>query len=107
MCVIEHHQTDKFGMVSGQIAGERNDILSLFISASRINLLRGSRFSSNGKARHSGSGRGSAIAYHAAQSVTNFLRGFRRNDLAQHDRGKRTDRLAFRGRNRFHDAWHD
>src|SRR3989442_11381503 len=64
--IIEHHETDKLGMLGRKIASERNDVLSLFISASRINFLRGSGFSSNGKAWHGRGGGGPAVAHDAS-----------------------------------------
>src|SRR5437667_795266 len=94
-------------MIGGQIPCKRNDVLTLFVPASRINFLRGSSFSSNGKTWHGGGSSGPGIAYHASQRITNFPSDFRRNDLAQHDRGKRTDGCALGCRNRFHDARHD
>jgi len=39
VCIIEHNQTDKLRMLGGQIAGKRNDVLPLFVPASRIDLL--------------------------------------------------------------------
>src|SRR5437867_4272606 len=64
--IIEPHETDKLGMLSRKIASEINDVLSLFISASRINFLRGSGFSSNGKAWHGRGGGGPAVAHDAS-----------------------------------------
>src|SRR5207244_4785387 len=84
VCIIEHHQTYKFRMLGGKISGERNDVLSLFIPTPRINLLRGSCFSSNGETWHSCGSGGPGIAYHASKRITNFSGGFRRNDLTQH-----------------------
>ena len=88
VCIIEHHQTDKLGMLGRQISSERNDVLSLFISASRINLLRGSRFPGNGKPWHGSGSRCAVIADHSSKRITNFFSSFRRNDLAQHHWGK-------------------
>src|SRR5437016_2602862 len=107
MCIIEYNKTDKFGMLGGQISGERNDVLPLFVAASRINFLCGSCFSSDGKTWY-GRGCGSTgIAYHASERVTNFFGGFMRNDLSQHHWRKRTNGFAIARCNRFHDAWRD
>src|SRR5438874_6710757 len=73
-------------MVRRQITSERNNIFSLLVSPSRINLLRGSGFACNRKTGNSSGGSGTAIAYHTAQGVTDFSCGFRRNHLPQLDR---------------------
>jgi hypothetical protein len=86
--IIEHHQTDKLGMVRRQIASERNNILPLLVSPSRINLLCGSGFARNRKTGNSSGGSGTAIAYHTPQGITDFSCGFRRNHLTQLYRGK-------------------
>src|SRR5207247_10715729 len=94
--IIDHHETDKLGMLSPKIASERNDVLSLFISASRINFLRGSGFSSNGKTWHGRGGGCAAVAHDASERITNFFGGFSGNNLTQHDRRKLTDAFALR-----------
>src|SRR5262249_61618370 len=86
--IIEHNKTDKLGVLGRKIAGERNNVFSFFISASRINLLCGSGFSSNGKTWHRGCGGGPAIAHDASECITNFSGGFRRNYLSQQHRRK-------------------
>src|SRR6059058_2286871 len=86
--IVEHHQTDKLRMVRRQITSERNNIFSLLVSPSRINLLRGSGFARNRKTGNSSGGSGTAIAYHTAQGVADFSCGFRRNHLPQLYRGK-------------------
>jgi hypothetical protein len=75
--IIEHHQTDKLGMFRREIADERNDILPLLVSASGINLLRGSSFARDRKARNGSSGSGAAVTYNAAQRIADFPGGFR------------------------------
>src|SRR5438128_4592869 len=107
VCIIEHHQTDKLGMLGRKIASERNDVLSLFISASRINFLRGSRFSSNGKAWYGRGGGCPVVAHYASKRVTNISGGFSRNNLSQRYWRKRTDGFALRCSDRFHDPRHD
>jgi len=69
MRIIEHHETNKLGVLRRKVAGERNDVLSLFISASRINFLRGSGFSSNGKTWHGRGGGCAAVAHDASEKV--------------------------------------
>src|SRR5258707_12525013 len=82
--IVQHDEPDKLRVISRQIAGERNDILSVVVSAVRIDLLRCSGFPSNRKPGHSSSGGGSLIADNAAQRVTNLFGSFSRNDLAQY-----------------------
>src|ERR1043166_4117942 len=84
VCIIEHHKTDKLRVLGRKIAGERNDVFSLFVSASRINFLRGSGFSSNGKAWHGRGGGCPAVAHNAPERIPDLLRSFRRNNLAQY-----------------------
>src|SRR6266480_5999893 len=88
VCIIEHDQTDKLRRLGGQIAGERNDVLSLFVPASRIDLLCCSCLSGNNKTWHSRSSSCAVIADHSSKRVANFAGGFRRNDLAQHHWGE-------------------
>src|SRR5207245_4178265 len=94
--IVEHHKTDKLGTLYRQIADERNTVLSLFISASGINLLRGSGFAGNCKTWDGSGGRRAAIAHDATQRVTNFPGCLRGNHLTQHDRGRRADGFALR-----------
>src|SRR6266487_3034590 len=86
--IIEHHKTDKLGMLGRQIADERNDVLSVFISAFRINFLRGSGLAGNRKTWNSSGSRSAAIAYDTSERISNFSGGFRRNHLTQYYRGK-------------------
>src|SRR5436309_2010707 len=76
--IIEHHQTYKLRMIGGQIPSKRNDVLSLFIPASRINLLCGSCFSSNGKTWYGRGSGGSRIAHDSSERITNFSGDFMR-----------------------------
>src|SRR5205823_9918263 len=83
------------------------DVLSLFISALRINFLRGSGFSSNGKTWHGRGGGRAAVAHDASERITNFFGGFSGNNLTQHYRSKRANCFAVRCSDRFHNARHD
>ena len=42
--IVQHDESDKLRMIGRQIADERNDILSVVVSAVRIDFLRGSGF---------------------------------------------------------------
>src|SRR5437762_10752500 len=81
VCIIEHNQTYKLRMIGGKIPSKRNHVLSLFIPASRINLLCGSCFSSNDETWHGCGSRGPRIAHDSSERITNFSCDFRRNDL--------------------------
>ena len=44
MRVVQHDQTDKFGMIGRQIASERNDVSALIVAAMRIDFFAQCRF---------------------------------------------------------------
>ena len=82
--IIKNYKAYKLWMVSWQISGERNHVLSMFVAASRINLLRGSGFPSNREPRHRCGSRRAGIADDASERITNFSGDFGRNNLTQH-----------------------
>src|SRR5262245_45811772 len=71
--IIEHHKTDKLRVLGRKVTGERNDILSLFISASGINFLRSSGFSGDSKTGNGCGGSGPAVAHDAPKRIPNFF----------------------------------
>ena len=105
--VIQHDNPDKLRMLGWQITAKRNDVFSFFVSTPWIDFLGSSSLTGNSKAGNGGGGRSTAIAYHAAQGVTDLPGCLRRNYLPQNHRRQRTDRFAVRSRNRFYDAWSD
>ena len=70
--IVEHNQSDKFGMVRREIAAERNDFLTFLVSAVRPNFLRGTSLARDDKAGNCGRRSGAAIAYYAAQAPFRF-----------------------------------
>src|SRR5437667_10946364 len=72
--IVEYHKTDKLRMLGRQIADERNDALSVLISALRIDFLRGRGLAGNRKTWNSSGSRSTAMAYDAAERIPN-LRG--------------------------------
>ncbi len=77
--IVEHHKTDELGTLSRQIADERDDVFSLFISAFGINFLGGPGLPGNSKTRNGRRGRSAAIADYASKRITDLARCFRRN----------------------------
>src|SRR5262245_27167665 len=80
--IVKHDESYKLRMVSREIATKRNDILSVVISAVRIDFLRRPSFPGNRKPGHSCGSGGPLIAHNAAQRVTKLFGSFRRDHLA-------------------------
>src|SRR5438552_16189327 len=59
LCVVQHNESDTFRMVSRQVTSERNDILSFFIAAARIDFMSGAGLA-GGYERRNCCGRGVA-----------------------------------------------
>src|SRR5438876_2967487 len=102
--IVEYHKANKLRMLGRQIADERDDVLSVFISTFRINLLCGPSLAGDRRTRASSGGRSTSIAYDASERIPNFSGSFRRNYLTQYYRGKRAHGFAIGGGNRFYDA---
>src|SRR5438309_1578626 len=80
--VVQHDQTDKFGVIRRQITAERNDVLSPLVTASRVNLLGRPGLACDGETCNGRRSRGAAIAHYPAQRIADLSGCLRRNDLA-------------------------
>src|SRR5690348_7123112 len=80
MRIVENNESHKLGMICREIAKKRNDILSVVVSALRINFLCRACFSGNCKTGHSSCRGGSLIADNPTQGVPNLFGSFRRSE---------------------------
>ena len=94
-------------MIRRQIARKGDDVFPLFVSAVRIDFLRGAGLAGDRETRHRRRRRRASIAHHSAQRIPDLLRRLRRNYLAQHNRRKCAHRFAILARDRFHDPRRD
>src|SRR5215470_3885370 len=78
MRIVQHHQTDKLGMVRWKIPDERNYVLAFLVSTVARDFLCSTCLTGNGKSwNRCGSSR-PAIAYNASKRVADPFGGFSR-----------------------------
>src|ERR1700722_10070851 len=80
--IVQDDESYELRIFSRQVTAERNNFLTLFVTAMWSDLLSGTSFSGDRETGHSRSCRGAAIANHAAQRHSNLARSLRRNDLS-------------------------
>src|SRR5262249_26169563 len=98
---------DKLRMFRRQIAGERDNIFPMLVTAFGIDLLSGSGLAGNRKTGNGCGCSGTAIAYYTAQRVADFRGGFGGNYLTPLGRGEWAYGFPFRRVNRLYDAGRD
>src|SRR6266436_9441767 len=89
MRVVQNDESDKFWMLSGEITGERHNVMALFVAAVRISLLGRPGLASDGEAGNGRGGRGTPIAHNSAQRITDLPGCLGRDDLTQNNGRKR------------------